>query len=224
MTFTPFDPQRWPRREVFHYFSALAPTGYSLTVHLNVTALRQALRARNRRFYPAYLWLVTRNLNRQSEMKTTVRDGRPGYFDTLTPLYAVFHEDDHTFSLLWTPFDEDFDTFYAHHLENVACFGDRHGPLSQPQTPPPENAYTVSCLPWVSFEHFAVHSYGVTPYFLPYVEAGRFIEQDGRTLLPLSITCHHAATDGWHVHQFLDALQREADSFEAVAWGEDAEK
>ena len=43
MTFTPFDPQRWPRREVFHYFSALAPTGYSLTVRLDVTALRRTL-------------------------------------------------------------------------------------------------------------------------------------------------------------------------------------
>ena len=223
MTFTPFDPQRWPRREVFHYFSALAPTGYSLTVQLDVTALRQALRVRNRRFYPAYLWLVTRNLNRQSEMKTAVRDGKPGSFDTLTPLYAVFHEDDHTFSLMWTPFDGDFDTFYAHHLENVERFGGRHGLLAQPQTPPPENAYTVSCLPWVSFDHFAVHSYGASPYFLPSVEAGRFIERDGRTLLPLSITCHHAATDGWHVRQFLDALQREADSFESVAWGGAAE-
>ena len=78
MTFTPFDPEHWPRREVFHYFSALAPTGYSLTVQLDVTAMRRALRARNRRFYPAYLWLVTRNLNRQREMKTAVLDGRPG--------------------------------------------------------------------------------------------------------------------------------------------------
>ena len=46
------------------------------------------------------------------------------------------------------------------------------------------------------------------------VEAGRFEERDGRTILPLSITCHHAATDGWHVKGFLERVQREADSFE----------
>lgn len=66
----------------------------------------------------------------------------------------------------------------------------------------------------MSFDHFAVHSYGVSPYYFPSVEAGRFVEEGERTLLPLSITCHHAATDGWHVRMFLDELQALMDSFE----------
>ena len=215
MTFTPFDPASWPRREHFAYFARMAPTGYSLTVQLDVTRLCEALRARGLRFYPAYLWAVTRSLNRQPEFKTALRDGQPGYYDTLTPLYAVFHEDDHTFSLMWTPYDEDFRAFYAHHMDNLTRFGGQHGLLAQPRTPPPENAYTVSCLPWVSFSHFAVHSYD-KPYYFPSVEAGQFVRQDGRTLLPLSVTCHHAATDGWHVQRFLKELQADMDGFEAL--------
>ena len=46
------------------------------------------------------------------------------------------------------------------------------------------------------------------------IEAGKFYEQDRKILLPLSITCHHAATDGYHVHRFLETLQQEADTFE----------
>lgn len=76
MTFTPFDPERWPRREHFAYFARMAPTGYSLTVQLDVTRLHEVLRARSLRFYPAYLWAVTRNLNRQPEFKTALREGR----------------------------------------------------------------------------------------------------------------------------------------------------
>lgn len=38
--FTPVDLARWPRRETFCYFARVAPTGYSLTVELNVTRLR----------------------------------------------------------------------------------------------------------------------------------------------------------------------------------------
>ena len=30
--------------------------------------------------------------------------------------------------------------------------------------------------------------------------------------MPLSITAHHATTDGWHIKQFLDDLQTEMDS------------
>ena len=118
MLFTPFDPARWPRREVFHYFSTLAPTGYSLTVRLDVTSLRRTLRAHGLRFYPAYLWAVTRCLSAHPEFTTAVRDGQVGFYDSLTPLYAVFHPDDHTFSLMWTEFDTGFSTFHARFVDN----------------------------------------------------------------------------------------------------------
>ena len=40
-------------------------------------------------------------------------------------------------------------------------------------------------------------------------------EVDGKWNMPLSLTCHHAATDGWHVHRFLECLQSDMDNFEA---------
>lgn len=213
MTFTPIDLKAWPRGQMFWYFSRMAPTGYSITVRVDVTALRQTLRDAGLKFFPAYLWLVTRNLNRQIEFKVAEQDGVLGYYDTLTPLYASFHGDDHTFSLMWTEYTADFRAFHAAYLRNQAAFGDVHGVLSQPQTPPPPNAYTVSCVPWISFDHFAVHSYENKPYYFPSVEAGRFIEEDGRSLMPLSVTCHHATTDGYHVHRFLESLQEDANRF-----------
>lgn len=212
MFFTPIDLQRWPRAQMFCYFSKMAPTGYSITVQVDVTKLRATVKEAGSKFFPAYLWLVTKNLNRQIEFKVALKDGQPGYYDTLTPLYASFHEDDHTFSLMWTPYSEQFSAFYGLYLENQRRYGNTHGVLSQPQ-PPPENAYTVSCVPWIHFDAFSVHSDESKPYFFPSVEAGRFEEQDGRWLMPLSLTCHHATTDGYHVNCFLDALQQDMDGF-----------
>ena len=37
--FTPIAFNTWPRREMFYYFSKMAPTGYSLTVNLDVTQI-----------------------------------------------------------------------------------------------------------------------------------------------------------------------------------------
>ena len=51
------------------------------------------------------------------------------------------------------------------------------------------------------------------PYFFPSIEAGRFVNENGKIMMPLSLTCHHAATDGWHVSRFLEDLQRDMDSF-----------
>ena len=212
--FTPIDMNTWPRREHFHYFAHMAPTGYSLTAEVDVTRLRAALKRRELRFYPAYLWLVTHSLNAQEAFRLAEKEGVLGVYDTLTPLYAVFHRDDKTFSMQWTAFDENFAAFYRGWVRDQERYGENHGFLARRDALPPENAYTVSCMPWVSFRHFAVHSYDSKAYYFPSVEAGRFEEWDGRTILPLSITCHHAATDGWHVKGFLEQLQREADGFE----------
>ena len=214
MWFTPIDFQSWPRSQIFYYFSKIAPTGYSMTVNMDVTNLRKNLKEANLKFFPAYLWLVTRNLNQQIEFKIAEKDGVLGYYDTLTPLYANFHEDDHTFSLMWTDYTDSFLQFYQAYAENKNSFGHVHGILSQPQTPPPENAYTISCVPWISFTHFAVHSYENKAYYFPSVEAGKFFQQDDRILMPFSVTCHHAATDGYHVKCFLESLQKDMDDFQ----------
>ncbi len=212
MQFTPINIENWPRRELFWYFSKMAPTGYSLTVNSDITALYNQVKSAKIKFFPVYLWLVTKCLNEQTEFKISSKDDILGYYDTLTPLYASFHDDDKTFSLMWTEFNSDFKVFYDNYIENIKQYGSKHGVLCQPGTPPP-NSYTVSCVPWISFEHFAVHSYDSKPYYFPSIEAGKFFEDNDKVYMPLSITCHHATTDGWHVNKFLKRLQYEMDNF-----------
>ena len=212
--FIPLDFTAWPRREQFYYFSKKVPTGYSLTVEVDVTKLLQTLKSAGFKFFPAYLWLVTRNLNKQPEFKIAEKDGQIGRYETLTPLYAAFHEDDKTFSLLWTDYEDDFRRFHQAYLDDQARNGQNHGILGQKDDLPPENAYTVSCVPWIPFQSFAIHTYENKPYYFPSAEAGKFTEREGRTWMPLSLTCHHATTDGYHVARFLEDLQKDMDAFE----------
>ena len=214
MNFTPIDLNTWNRGQMFYYFFKMAPTGYSLTVNVDVTKLKAVCKENGIKFFPAYLWLTTKNLNCQTEFKVAEKDGKLGFYDTLTPLYAAFHEDDKTISFMWTEYSDDFMTFYGRYLENQRLYGENHGVLCQPQTPPPPNAYTVSCLPWVSFSHFSVASFENKPYYFPSVEAGKYFTEGDRLMMPLSLTCHHAATDGYHVNRFLEDFCNDADNFE----------
>lgn len=210
MKFTEIDFSKWPRGQMFCYFSQMAPTSYSLTVELDVTELMEGLKERKRKFFPTYLWLVTKCVNKQIEFKVAYKEEKLGYYDTLTPLYATFHEDDKTFSFMWTEYDEDYEVFYQRYLENQNVYGKNHGVLAQTQMVPPENAYTVSAIPWVSFKHFAVHNHDNKPYFFPSIEAGKIYEnQDGKRMMPLSMTCHHATTDGYHIQKFLEDFEKE---------------
>ncbi len=213
MKFIPIDLQQWNRGEVFYYFSKMAPTGYSLTVNMDITEMHRVLRKAGKKFFPAYLWLVTKVLNEQVEFKIAEKNGKLGYYNVLTPLYACLHEDEKTFSLMWTQYDDSFLDFYDAYIVDQKEHGRNHGILAKKQTSPP-NAYTVSCVPWISFGHFAVHSYENKPYYFPSIETGKFFEKDGRLCMPFSITCHHASTDGYHVSCFLEKLQGEFHSFE----------
>lgn len=209
------DQNNWPRVQMYYYFSQMAPTGFSMTVDVDVTKLVNAVKQRGIKFFPAYLWLVTHNLNKQIEFKCAIKDGELGYYDVLAPLYPTWHENAKTFSLMWIEYNEDFRTFYDGYIENQKKYGENKGVLSRPDLPP-ANAYTVSSVPWIDFQHVAIHSYENKPYYFPSVEAGRYHEVKDKLLMPLSITCHHATTDGYHVSEFIKSLQKGMDHFDEV--------
>ena len=46
MNFTPIDLRSWPRGQMFSNFSKMAPTGYSITMNMDVTELKAAVAGR----------------------------------------------------------------------------------------------------------------------------------------------------------------------------------
>ena len=104
MEFTPLDLRTWNRREHFQHYLREAPCGYSLTRPLDVTERMERAKAGGRRFYPAILWAVATVCNRHAECRMALRDGAPGTYDQVVPVYTVFHEETETFSTIWTEY------------------------------------------------------------------------------------------------------------------------
>lgn len=185
----------------------MAPTTYTVNVTLDITVMRKTLKANNIKLFPAYLYLVTRTISKQQELRISVQNGVLGYWNDLTPAYPQFHDDDKTTSLLWTEYDDNFRVFYKCYLEDTAKHGNSHGILSSKGVPLP-NAYIISCIPWFTFNSFSLHNHGIKDYFVPSFEAGGFVESNGKITMPFSITVHHATTDGYHLNVFFAELQR----------------
>jgi len=209
-SFHPIDMQTWPMAQTFYYYTQMAPTTYTLNVTMDVTRLRETLKTKGYKFFPAYLYLITKAVGKQQELRMGVQNGVVGYWDYLTPVYPQFHEDDKTTSLLWTEYDDNFQMFYRSYLEDTRQYGDSHGILSAKGLPL-ANAYIVSCIPWFTFNSFSLHNHGIKDYYVPSFEAGSFIEADGKIKMPLSITAHHATTEGYHLKVFLEQLQYDMD-------------
>ena len=75
----------------------------------------------------------------------------------------------------------------------------------QPQTDVPENVLNISSIPWVEFTAFNLNM--PSDYLLPILTIGKYIEQDGRTLMPLAVQVHHAVCDGYHLGQFVEQVR-----------------
>lgn len=211
--FSKLDINTWNRRDTFLYFSRIAPSTYSITSTLDITNMMRDTKKRNLKFFPSFLWLATSIFNEMEKFRVAIKGESVGHYKTLTPFYPTFHEDDHTISMLWTEYSPSLLEFHASYVENQKKYGENKGFLGIPDATPPENAYTISVIPWLSFSSFSLTTTSPHPYFFPSIEGGKFMEKEGRLLFPLSITVHHATTDDYHVSEFFKEFQTKADNF-----------
>lgn len=208
--FHSIDIKTWPRSQYFYYFTKMLPTGFNLNAEIDVTAAYYALKKQNKKFFPAYLFLTTKLINKEPYFKIAYQNEQLGYYEVLNPSYACFHEDDQTMSNMWTVYDEDFNTFYNNYIEDQKQYGKNHGILAKPEMPP-ANSFMVGVIPWISFKSYSPipFGFGEITNFFPILEAGKFYEKDNKLLMPLSMTVHHAIADGYQVSAFFNALQVE---------------
>lgn len=205
--FRAIDIKTWPRVQIYKYFTETVSTLiYSVNVTLDVTKLRTTLKKQGLKFFPAYLYLITKGLAGQKEFLMAIQDNTLGYWNVRTPFYPVLHEDDKTITFLWTEYDDSFKVFYKNYISDIAKYGNHHGIMSSKGTPP-SDSYIIACTPWFSFNGLSMHLQNAKNYYAPIFEAGGFDEANGIIKMPLSITVNHAVIDGYHIKVFLENLQ-----------------
>ena len=166
----------------------------SMTVELDVTAFVNALKKRGCSFYPSMLWVVSAAVNQREELRMGYNaQGEAGTWTFVSPYYAHFHKEDERFVKLVTVYSPCFETFYQRFCEDKRRFATYRG-FEQTEIPP--NTFDVSCLPWTHYRSFDMHVFDKGTYLAPVITWGRYLEKEGRLMLPLSLNLHHAA-GGW---------------------------
>ena len=212
MNFNPIDMDHWDRKPYFeHYFNRVRCT-YSMTTDIDITLLRTELKRRSIKLYPALIYMITTVVNRHREFRTCFdSEGRLGFWDRMSPSFTIFHEENKTFSSIWSPYSQEFITFYEQFLQQT----ERHNNAKQlfPDPNEPPNTFPVSSIPWVNFTGFNLNVYTEGTYLLPIFTMGKYRERDERVLLPLSAQLHHAVCDGYHAGLLFNELQGMADGY-----------
>ncbi|AGY75938.1 CatA-like O-acetyltransferase [Clostridium autoethanogenum] len=205
--FHTIDMETWPRSHTYNYFTKTVSTLiYSINVTVDITILRNALKSKGLKFFPTYLYLVTRAIGRHQEFLMSIQNDVLGYWDYRTPFYPVFHKESKTITFLWTEYDDDFKVFYRSYISDMKQYGKDYS-IMLSKGAPPSNNYIISCVPWFSFNGLSMQLQNAKNYYAPIFESGGFTETNGTIMMPLSITVNHAAVDGYHIKVLLEELQ-----------------
>ncbi|WP_446897022.1 CatA-like O-acetyltransferase [Clostridium sp. LBM24168] len=206
MHFKKIDMSSWPRIEHFKYYINNIKCKYNMNVNIEITDLLSEIRKRNLRFYPTFIYIVSKAINQNMEFRMSYNgDDELGYWDYLNPVYTIFHEDDKTFSDIWTEFSDDFSKFYTNAVTDMETYKNVKGIKAKPDQP--ENFYPISAVPWVSFTGYSSISLDESKMLFPVITFGKYFKQNKRMMIPFSMLINHAVADGYHTCKLINDIQ-----------------
>lgn len=203
-SFSVIDFENWHRKDLYlQYTQRWTTCSFTFNAEVDVTEVVSALNIMQKKKAPAMLYAVTRALNDQENFRMQMVEGKLGSWNVIHPMYPVLNRNkDITFHM--THYQVHFSAFYEEYLQeqkrNAGC------ELAMAQQMP-QNVYSISILPDLSFTGCAFDLKNPKDYLSPVVFLGRFTEKEERLIMPVSITCNHAAADGYHVSLFFKKLQ-----------------
>jgi len=207
------DKEKYYRKGVFEYFSKGAKCSTSMTSRIDVTDLVAYSKKTGTKFYLNFLYLLSKVMNSRDDYKM-------GYlwkseelicYDQVNPTQYVFHEDTETCSPVYSVYDPDYQVFYEAAEKDIAeAKKTREYKVDETNHP---NWFDASYLSWESYDSFNVELPDGYLYFPPIVNWGRYREENGRLMMPVSIRMNHAIADGYLVSLVYKLLAQEIKTF-----------
>ena len=203
--YTKVDINTWKRRDLFKLYTTELPIVMNITVDIDVTNIYDFTKKHGLRFYPAMMWVVSKIINSRDEFKLSLNEkGELIRWDTVSPSYTDFNPETEEFVKFVTEYSDDLYEFHDRVVKDCKKHKNECGFLPDQ----PKNIFDISCLPWVKYNSLTLHVGGGYKCLFPVVIWGKFEEENGRKVMPVTFNINHAVADGFHASRFFDDLQR----------------
>lgn len=213
MDYRVIDKESYYRKGVFRHFTEDCKCSTSVTARIDVTDLVSYSKKTDTKFYINFLYILSKVLNSRE-------DYRMGYlwetdelicYDKINPIQYVFHEDTETCTPVYTEYFDDYDTFYIKALADVEeAKATREYMLDMAGHP---NWFDASYISWLSYDSLNIELPDGYLHFPPIVNWGRYREENGRLMMPVSVRLNHAIADGFLVARVFTLLEQEIGKF-----------
>ena len=213
MSYRVIDKESYYRRDVFRHFSEDCKCSVSITARVDVTELAARSKQTGTKFYLNFLYLLCKALNSRDDYRMAYlwQTEELICYDVIHPTQYVFHEDTETCSPVYSTYYEDYGEFYRHAEADLERAKEsRDYGLDAANHP---NWFDASYISWLSYDALHLELPDGYLYLAPIVNWGRYREENGRLLMPVSVRLNHAVADGYLVALVFRLLQKEIDAF-----------
>ena len=213
MNYKIIDKDTYYRKGVFRHFSEDCKCSTSMTARVDVTELVNYSGRNGTKFYINFLYILSKVLNSRDDYKM-------GYmwqtndlicYDSINPTQYIFHDDTETCTPVYTTYNEDYDTFYKSALEDVErAKQTREYGLDMVNHP---NWFDASYISWLSYDSLNIELPDGYLFFAPIINWGKYREENGRLVMPVSVRMNHAIADGFLIANVYRLLEQEIKCF-----------
>lgn len=213
MNFKKIDLNNYYRKDAFIRFSKGVKCSFSMTTKIDVSKLYEFSKRSNTKFYINFLYIVTKVINSRDDFKMSYlsKSDELICYEKVNPIQYIFHEETKTISLAYSTYYEDYKTFYKNALNDieVAKKQKTYGfdPINHP------NWFDASVMPFSSYESFNIELPDGNIYLAPIVNWGKYKNENGKLIMPVTIRLNHAICDGYHAGLFFNLIEKEIQYF-----------
>ncbi|MDR2276377.1 MAG: hypothetical protein LBE23_00865 [Vagococcus sp.] len=197
------------KRKMYFDFFMETETTLDFTVKLDVRKAVEKCRKENLSFYGYTIFNITKVVNSIENMRYDLLNDELIVWDEVLPSFTSFNKSENLFHALWTNVEADYLIFDKKYKTLVEEYKDSKHISPIPNEP--KNMFNISSIPWLHFDSMTGNNKYSGKTFMPIISIGKYQEEKGRLLMPISISVHHATMDGYHVSQFYDELQKKMD-------------
>lgn len=198
------DLAKWSRRELFEFFIGYTDPYFNVCVQVDVTNLLTFVRDRPEiRISLAIHYFALRVANEIEPFRYRLKDERVFVYDVVNGGTTVLLPNE-SFTYAYYDYEVDFEKFVSNMGKAVNEVRTGSGTLKPTMR---DDVIYHTTLPWIPFTSFAHARNKGRGESIPRIVFGKFIKENGRTLLPISVEVHHALMDGLHVGRYLTRLE-----------------
>lgn len=209
MNYKIIDKETYYRKGVFRHFSEDCKCSTSITSRIDVTKVKEYSDEKGRKFYINFLYILSKVLNSREDYRMGYlwQTGELICFDQINPTQYVFHDDTETCTPVYTEYQEDYEVFYEAALNDIEqAKKTREYGLDMANHP---NWFDASFISWLSYDSLNIELPDGHLYFQPVINWGKYREEQGRLMMPVTVRLNHAIADGYLVAKVFKLLEEE---------------